>query len=395
MKQIFAYTEPEAPAPGEYVQFLQAFQHEETKEIVVSVRDMMGNITSITLPLQQRIDLAVALVGDNFKASLGNGKPEVSEGVEASEVIAVCEDLYRFLAQTLRGTPGLGQPGSHANDLQAWRDRVGRLARDLRRDGLAPKPEVSALVAACADIDADYMTSEHHHPGYVLIPTAKFEEICDARPTLEGEWIRTETIYTSPLSKPEVSGSGEVVAWQLADPLPKEIPLRLGDWRDTKAALEALIPGYMQLPEDVRKALWGFSEALPKVHPEMSFKCCECEQLFSRVHQYRCADCHATCCPDCIRPHFGPNHKPHGQVASPINILTGLGSDADQGIDCAVSLDRSTGWQSVPTEPTDAMKYAGGITFENTYFGEAETIFDAAGAMFKAMIDAAPVGGEK
>ncbi|QUT07897.1 hypothetical protein KFK14_11210 [Sphingobium phenoxybenzoativorans] len=37
-----------------------------------------------------------------------------------------------------------------------------------------------ALQVACADIADDYMTSENHHPGYVLIPTAKFEAIKNA-----------------------------------------------------------------------------------------------------------------------------------------------------------------------------------------------------------------------
>lgn len=37
-----------------------------------------------------------------------------------------------------------------------------------------------ALINAVQGIDADYMTSENHHPGYVLIPTAKFEEIRSA-----------------------------------------------------------------------------------------------------------------------------------------------------------------------------------------------------------------------
>jgi len=38
----------------------------------------------------------------------------------------------------------------------------------------------SDLVEACSGIDADYMTSEQHHPGHVLIPTAKFEAIIAA-----------------------------------------------------------------------------------------------------------------------------------------------------------------------------------------------------------------------
>lgn len=37
---------------------------------------------------------------------------------------------------------------------------------------------------ACDGIDADYMTSEKHHPGYVLIPTVKFQAIIAARQAL-------------------------------------------------------------------------------------------------------------------------------------------------------------------------------------------------------------------
>jgi hypothetical protein len=39
------------------------------------------------------------------------------------------------------------------------------------------KARPASLRAACEGIADDYMTSENHHPGYVLIPTAKFEAI--------------------------------------------------------------------------------------------------------------------------------------------------------------------------------------------------------------------------
>lgn len=39
------------------------------------------------------------------------------------------------------------------------------------------QPDIAALVEAATGIDDDYMTSDAHHPGYVLIPTAKFEAI--------------------------------------------------------------------------------------------------------------------------------------------------------------------------------------------------------------------------
>jgi hypothetical protein len=44
----------------------------------------------------------------------------------------------------------------------------------------APAPASSELVEALKGFDDDYMTSEAHHPGYVLIPTAKFEAIRQA-----------------------------------------------------------------------------------------------------------------------------------------------------------------------------------------------------------------------
>ena len=48
-------------------------------------------------------------------------------------------------------------------------------------DPVAEEALRDALVsAACDGIADDYMTSEKHHPGYVLIPSAKFEAILAA-----------------------------------------------------------------------------------------------------------------------------------------------------------------------------------------------------------------------
>lgn len=38
----------------------------------------------------------------------------------------------------------------------------------------------TSLEEVCAGIKNDYMTSEQHHPGYVLIPTKLFDAICEA-----------------------------------------------------------------------------------------------------------------------------------------------------------------------------------------------------------------------
>lgn len=36
------------------------------------------------------------------------------------------------------------------------------------------------VAAALGGIEDDYMTSEKHHPAYVLIPVKKFEQLCAA-----------------------------------------------------------------------------------------------------------------------------------------------------------------------------------------------------------------------
>lgn len=53
-----------------------------------------------------------------------------------------------------------------------------------------PTSEPSPLVmlrAAVEGVADDYMTSEAHHPGYVLIPTAKFEQLRAASEAVTGE----------------------------------------------------------------------------------------------------------------------------------------------------------------------------------------------------------------
>ena len=51
--------------------------------------------------------------------------------------------------------------------------------QDLR-DAILSSPVTDYLRKACEGITDDYMTSDAHHPGYVLIPTAKFDAILAA-----------------------------------------------------------------------------------------------------------------------------------------------------------------------------------------------------------------------
>lgn len=57
-------------------------------------------------------------------------------------------------------------------------------------------PEAERLRMAIAGITDDYMTSEKHHPGYVLIPTAKFDELAalSTTPTPEASTGAAETV---------------------------------------------------------------------------------------------------------------------------------------------------------------------------------------------------------
>ena len=45
----------------------------------------------------------------------------------------------------------------------------------------------------------------------------------------------------------------------------------------------------------------------------------------------------------------------------------------------------------VPAVPTEAMKVAGGVAFENAAFGDEEDVFEAAGLAYQAMLKAAGV----
>jgi hypothetical protein len=51
------------------------------------------------------------------------------------------------------------------------------LLEAFARHRLATRTDVAALVEAAKAMDEDHMTSERHHPGYVLVPTVAFEKM--------------------------------------------------------------------------------------------------------------------------------------------------------------------------------------------------------------------------
>jgi hypothetical protein len=65
-------------------------------------------------------------------------------------------------------------------------------AEIARLRGLLGEAE-GALVEAIIGVGDDYMTSEAHHPDYVLIPVAKFDQLVAAEEALKRGDIRAET----------------------------------------------------------------------------------------------------------------------------------------------------------------------------------------------------------
>lgn len=63
------------------------------------------------------------------------------------------------------------------------------------RDAILSSPVTDHLRKVCEGITDDYMTSEAHHPGYVLIPTAKFDAILAALASSQSKPVAGEVNY--------------------------------------------------------------------------------------------------------------------------------------------------------------------------------------------------------
>lgn len=87
---------------------------------------------------------------------------------------------------------------------RGWNDREGDLITGVDRVyGSPPAPAAEPVAAALSGVGDDFMTSERHHPGYVLIPTAKFEQLVKAEQALGQQ--------PAPISREEIA--------RLVDPL--------------------------------------------------------------------------------------------------------------------------------------------------------------------------------
>jgi hypothetical protein len=84
------------------------------------------------------------------------------------------ELLAAVLNAALNGEWGSYEPG------MPLRRFVEAIREHRARTALASNGEAKRLREACEGIADDYITSDTHHPNYVLIPTVKFKAICTA-----------------------------------------------------------------------------------------------------------------------------------------------------------------------------------------------------------------------
>lgn len=104
-----------------------------------------------------------------------------SETLKPCPTMPDCDDREPF-----GKLPGCDEPLDYLESNRDWADRNDEVVDWLADNHAAiraaleshiPDPKVQALVDAVDGLDDDYMTSENHHPDYVLIPQAKFSSI--------------------------------------------------------------------------------------------------------------------------------------------------------------------------------------------------------------------------
>lgn len=109
-----------------------------------------------------------------FRETMVNIKDGIEdEGDRAYFGSTNAADQFKDIADTLDGLiwDELEQP-AHTDASNLYQELA-----DAKADAQRLHKEKMALVEVLLGVDADYMTSEKHHPGYVLIPTEKFEQL--------------------------------------------------------------------------------------------------------------------------------------------------------------------------------------------------------------------------
>lgn len=89
-------------------------------------------------------------------------------------------------------------------------------------------------------------------------------------------------------------------------------------WQTIRNVLEAVHPGWEPTHNSDPDPTWDFAKALIEGYIASTYReCLHCNKSFDPYFLYRCWDCGASVCKNCVGLHMGPSHKPHAQ-SSPV-----------------------------------------------------------------------------
>jgi hypothetical protein len=108
------------------------------------------------------------------------------------------------------------------------------------------------------------------------------------------------------------------------------------DWQTVRAILLRVKPDWKPVnssaptPEDdANSRAHDLCDAILRVYPLA--KCSHCQQERRVTNFYRCWDCKTYLCEDCIKSHFGPNHRPHPKLIEQYDAeIAGLKEQLDR-----------------------------------------------------------------
>jgi chromosome segregation ATPase len=105
----------------------------------------------------------------------------------ASALEAMAEEVGRLRSDNACLLWEVEDAKNESRRLVEERDRFSEEANAADARVVAVNKSLVNAAAALSGVADDYMTSEQHHPGYVLIPTAKFEQLRRAALTAGGD----------------------------------------------------------------------------------------------------------------------------------------------------------------------------------------------------------------
>jgi len=201
---------PVSPTPGQPLRAENVGFRRAVREEANALYDELGSDKAAAFDRFMR-DLGPVVVS-RFAARLVSAEPDRAEGGEGAENAQRIDEPLKWFLRMMEAAGGevsstdySGNPinvfcddrgdsddtfnlsetlgftaTSHDTSFDSSVTRLtakGRAALSALKAPPTPAVEREGLAEAVRGIDDDYMTSEAHHPGYVLIPVAKFEAL--------------------------------------------------------------------------------------------------------------------------------------------------------------------------------------------------------------------------